>query len=129
MTITAAHLTPPATVETAKVRHRLAIHIKCRISRCESLNARDNFAAIDYAEAEFRGAIDLAFEIGAIDWVTRVELIRTNAEMRHLHGVIVKWHRSKVAERGTRPDVDDFVHWLERAKRFASQLDTAAFVA
>jgi hypothetical protein len=95
-----------------------------------SLNARDNFAAIDYAQAEFRGAIDLAFEIGAIDWHTRVELIGINDRMARLHGAIVKWHRRKVAERGVRPDASMVsADALVGAKRLARQLDPTTTTA
>ncbi len=131
MTITAAHLAPSATIETAKVSRRLATYIVRRIIRSAHLKASDTFEGIDLCHAEFRGAIDLAQEIHAIDWDTRNALIDVNRELTQLHGAILRFLQRKVSERtGLRPDLTKgFQPTLERAKELAKRIDPTIIIA
>jgi hypothetical protein len=105
MTVTA--MANIETITTASIRHRLSNYLKGRLNRVYSMSARDTFSLVQYEQGELRGAIDLAYEVGAINWDTRSTLIRANSDIVDLHGAMIKWHKCRVSERNYRPDLND----------------------
>lgn len=97
----------PEIIAAYSIRRRLSNYLKVRLNRVYSINAKDTLSAVQYEQGELRGAIDLAHEVGAINWDTRCKVILASNDIADLHGAMIKWHKCRASERNCRPDLND----------------------